>query len=348
MPQHHSKHLLLSHPCMLEHGIDLHPENAGRLRAILAALEQSPYKKFLDVSMTRMATVEELSAVHDLSYINHVLSLDGKLASIDHETFITKGSVKAARVAAGLGLELVEEVCSGKIENGFALVRPPGHHCVPEGGMGFCIFNNIAIGAKKALAMGVKRVLIVDWDVHHGNGTQKAFYDEPRVFSIDLHQDNLFPVGSGLLQQTGSGKGLGFTANIPLPDSCRDDDYLYAFEKIVKPLARMYRPELILVSAGFDAHESDPLGSMSLTTSGFGKMCGVVKSLAKELCGGKMVLFLEGGYNPPYLAANVIECVRVLVDEAPATVQEDVQPYSYGMQTYIQEVYDYHVKSRLT
>lgn len=329
---------------MLDHGLAAHPENSSRLAAILTALKASPYNQFLNTTTSRKATVEELALVHELAYINYVLSLDGKRENLDQETPITEGSVTAALTAAGLGLELVEQLLQKNIENGFALVRPPGHHCLPDAAIGFCVFNNIAIAAKKALSLGVKRILILDWDVHHGNGTQKTFYDDDRVLFIDLHQDNLFPVNSGLLSQRGAAKGLGFTANIPLPDSCRDDDYLYIFEQIVKPLAYRFQPELILVSAGFDAHESDPLGSESLTTKGYGALCTKVKALAQELCSGRLLLFLEGGYNPPYLAANVMECIHALASTQKPD-QTEIEPYTYGMKNYIEKVHDALVKT---
>lgn len=327
--------LFLTHPCLLEHGIDSHPENAGRLKAIMAAVGDIKY-------FERKATVEELARVHDRAYITHVLSVEGKSGYLDPETPMTSGSVHAALVSAGLGLELVEQVLDGKIQNGFALVRPPGHHAVHATSMGFCVFNNIAIAARHALARGVKRILIIDWDVHHGNGTQEAFYGDSRVLFIDLHQDNLFPKNSGSIEETGSGDGLGYTVNLPLPDSCRDDDYLYVFEKIIKPVARSYAPELILVSAGFDAHESDPLGSMMLTTEGYGRLSQEVKQLAHELCGSKLILFLEGGYHVESLAQNVAECARVLAGNAKRLLPP-AEPYSYGIQPYIEKLYDAHI-----
>ncbi len=330
--------LLLSHPAFLDHGIMQHPENAGRLRAILKELEGSPY---LDLTVERKATVDELCAVHDKKYVDFVLSLDKKVAAIDYETPITEGSVHAACLAAGLGIELVEQIVKGDLAQGFALVRPPGHHAEPQSGMGFCIFNTIAIAARKALSLGLKRVLILDWDVHHGNGTQKAFYSDDRVFHIDLHQDNLYPKNSGLLEEIGRENGRGFTANIPLPDSCRDDDYHYIFDKIVAPLARLYKPELILVSAGFDAHENDPLGSMMITTAGYGTLTTQVKRLARELCHGKILYFLEGGYNVRDLAASVSSCIHAFVDDG--TYQHTKEPYTYGMQKYVDYLYDFHI-----
>ncbi len=338
--------LLLSHPCMLDHGIPMHPENRTRLEAIYEALENSPYKKNLDLTCTRMATADELAMIHDKAYIDFVMSLAGKDVFIDPETPLTKGSVKAALLAAGYGMELVERVLDGKIKNGFLLARPPGHHAEADHAMGFCVFNNIAVAAKKALSRGLKRILIIDWDVHCGNGTQHSFYDDDRVLVVDFHQQNLFPQGSGLLEQIGEGKGSGYTVNIPLPEASGDDDYLYIFDNIVDPLAKHFKPELILVSAGFDAHESDPLASMCLTTSGFSMLTAKVKALAKELCHDRLVLFLEGGYNPPYLAENVLACTHALIEQVEAPKTES--PLSYGIDTYSQELYDIHLAKRLT
>lgn len=307
--------LFLSNPCFSGHNVPSHPEYPGRLSSILNALNESPYKNFLDLSCDRQATFSELSYVHHPAYLDHILSLEGQNAIIDRDTLLTPGSVKAALTASGLGIELVEQVLKGHTKNGFALLRPPGHHARPNTGMGFCIFNNIAIAAKKALEMGLKRILIMDWDVHHGNGTQESFYEDDRVFFMDMHQDNLFPAHSGLLEETGKAKGAGYTLNLPLPKYCGDADYHYAFDTLFKPLVLEYKPELILVSAGFDAHEADPLGSMRVTSRGFGQLAAKIKTLAQEVCEGKMILFLEGGYNPYYLAESVMECISVLVNE---------------------------------
>lgn len=337
------KSLFLSHPCQLNHGVPSHPENSARLDAILTALKESSYKSLVNLSIPRQATRDELSKVHDITYIDRILALDGKNAALDYETTLTPGSVKAALSASGLGVELVEQVLNNKIQNGFVIVRPPGHHARPSHGMGFCLFNNIAVAAQKALTMGLKRILILDWDVHHGNGTQESFYDDDRVLFVDLHQDNLFPVPSGELNEIGRGKGIGYTVNIPLPAACGDAEYLHAFDNLVKPLALKFKPELILVSAGFDAHESDPLGFMNLTTEGFGKLTARIKALAETLCEGKLILFLEGGYNPFFLAKNVLECIKVLVDGA----EPDLKPEnaSKQVQNLVRDIHDLHVKN---
>lgn len=341
-----SEHLFLSHLRLLDHGSSEHPENASRLKSILETFEISPYKKFLNLSTDRLATFDELIQVHDSAYVNKTLFLEGGETYLDPETILSSGSVKAALLAAGLGIGLIELVVNGNKQNGFAVIRPPGHHARPRKGMGFCLFNNIAIAAKKALAMGVNRLLILDWDVHHGNGTQETFYGDDRVFFIDLHQENLFPVYSGLIHETGKGKGNGFTVNIPLPAGCFDEDYFYVFDQLVKPLAARFQPELILVSAGFDAHESDPLGFMNLTTAGFGIITKKTKFLADQLCDGKLVLFLEGGYNPFFLAKNVMECVSVLVEGKTSYVvlENGLRSPSKKVEALVKEVYDIHFK----
>ncbi len=338
MTKSHS--LFLSHPCFLEHGVLDHPENVERLKAILAAFEASHHRSLLNLSLDSPATVEEIARIHDPAYIEFIESLRGKASNLISETPLSPGSVKAAFLAAGYGVELVKRVLGGDIRNGFALVRPPGHHARPGKGMGFCVFNNIAIAARQALAMGIKRILIFDWDVHHGNGTQESFYEDERVLFIDIHQDNLFPVGSGFLSETGKGKGKGFTVNIPLPKGCRDRDYLYLFDRVVKPLTLQYQPELILVSAGFDAHESDPLGMMQVTTSGFEQLAIRVRALAEAVCQGKLLLFLEGGYDPFFLAKNVMACVNVLASEPLSLpVKEASSPESDGVEARVKEIY---------
>lgn len=321
-----SKHLFLSNQCMLDHVCPRHPEAPSRLRAIIEEMALSPHKKYLDMYCERLATTHDLCRVHTSEYVDQILALEGQEGMLDRDTFLSAGSIKAALTAAGLGIELVEQVLSGKIHNGFLFERPPGHHARPGVGMGFCIFNNIAIAAKKALSLGIERILIFDWDVHHGNGTQEAFYEDDRVLFIDFHQENLFPLNSGLINEIGSGEGLGYTRNVPLPAMCGNDDYFYAFDELVVPLAKAYRPQLILVSAGFDAHAADPLGSMRITSNGFGILAAKIKTLAEQLCEGKLILFLEGGYDPYYLAQSVMECVGVLVNESPASIKAEGPP----------------------
>lgn len=317
--------LLFTHADCLDHGSSAHtgvdpgghpgehPENAGRLSAILKKLRADPtLSSLLEDRCDRKIERHELLRLHTSSYIDVVYDLRGQLGEIDPETPVTAGSVLAAERAAGLALEMVERIWKGELKRGFSLVRPPGHHARPAGGMGFCIFNNIALAASHLLALGAKRILILDWDVHHGNGTQEAFYESDQVMLIDLHQEDLFPRDSGRSTETGGGKGLGFTLNLPLPHSSEDADYLRVLDAVVDEAVKKFKPEILLVSAGFDAHISDPLGSMSLTTDGFVKMTRRVMVWAESFCGGRLALFLEGGYVPEALAQNVAACAGVL------------------------------------
>ncbi len=309
------KTLIFSHPLFFEHGKDLpfeHPECPARLESILSVLKHSNFGDQLSLEIFRLATHQELSRVHTADYVDQVFSLDGRWGNLDYETSLSPGSVQSALLAVGLGLELVKNIIQGQAKNGFLLARPPGHHALPDRAMGFCIFNSIALAAYSALDQGLERVLILDWDVHHGNGTQKIFYEEDRVLFLDLHQDQLFPEGSGTINEQGEGKGKGFTFNIPLPHSCGDADYFAVLDQLVAPVVQKFKPELILVSAGFDAHQSDPLGSMLLTSTGYGGLAQRVKKLAEDFCQGKLILFLEGGYQPTDLAENVLQCVSVL------------------------------------
>ncbi len=309
--------LFLSHLDCLNHGRLDHSENRRRLDEILNFFKQSRpgagrATLRLDLARERIATRDELLSIHSQDYVDQVLSMDGKIGALDHETPLTEGSVRAARLAVGLGLHLLDEVLSGAVRNGFIFARPPGHHARPNQGMGFCVFNTVALIAKKALSQGVKRILVLDWDVHHGNGTQEAFYEDDQVFFVDLHQEGLFPKDSGGVEEKGMGQGLDWTLNVPLPHSCGDADYLDVLRNVVQPRVYAFRPELILVSAGFDAHISDPLGSMSLTTNGYRQMTQTVKAWADELCGGRLILNLEGGYDPAALAQNAFQCAEVL------------------------------------
>ena len=308
------KTLLLSHLDLLKHEQEEHPENASRLKTILQRIQERPdLNQHLVLSIDRMASQEELLRANSLGYIQKINSLDGLETELDYETYLSPGSVRAAYLAAGLGLELIEQVLTKRISNGFALIRPPGHHARPEQGMGYCILNNIAIAAQHAIHLGTKRIVILDWDVHHGNGTQETFYEDDRILFIDLHQENLFPQHSGTTQEEGKNKGKGFTLNIPLPHSSKDEDYLFAFEKLIAPQIIKYQPELILVSAGFDAHEGDPQACMRMSSRGFRLLTEKTKALANTLCDGRLLLFLEGGYEPHALSSDVIECIEALL-----------------------------------
>ncbi len=302
---------LVTDPAYLLHlAGPMHPESPGRLRAIHQVLQAAPIAG-VHRAEPRRATREELLRVHEAAHVDRVLSLAGQEAQLDPDTAMSAGSTEAALLAAGAGAQLVLDVMKGEADNGFALVRPPGHHAVASHAMGFCLFNNVAVAAEAALAAGAQRVLVLDWDVHHGNGTQSSFYSRRDVLFCSSHQFPFYP-GSGAPTEIGEGEGEGYTVNVALPGGQGDADYGAVFHEVFLPRALRYRPDLILVSAGFDPHRADPLGGMNVTERGFASMCSAVKSLAKEVCGGKLVLMLEGGYDLDGLAQSVHACVEVL------------------------------------
>ena len=284
----------------LEHVMDPgHPESPERLRAIYQMLEEEEMRgRPLGKVKPRPATREELEMVHSPAYIDLIASTAGKpYFRLDGDTSTCAKSYEAALLAAGGLLELIKVVMQGKLNNGFALVRPPGHHAERDRAMGFCLFNNVAVGAQYALKnFSLQRILIVDWDVHHGNGTQNSFYEDPRVLYFSTHRYGFYP-GTGAPTEVGKGKGEGFTVNVPLSPGVGDTEYGIIFEKILKPIALEYRPQLILVSAGFDIHYNDPLGGMEVTEKGFARMAQILMEIAEATAQGKLVFTLEGGYN---------------------------------------------------
>lgn len=319
--------MLLYDPVFLNHNAGPgHPERPERLEAIASGLVPLPAGARMRAPK-RPATVDELARVHDRGYIEAILALRGKSARLDEDTAVSPGSVDAALLAAGAGIELVDDVLDERIENGFALVRPPGHHALADRAMGFCIFNNIAVAAASALARGISRVLIVDWDVHHGNGTQDIFYNRRDVLFFSTHQSPFYP-GTGDANETGRGQGDHFTLNVPLRAGLGDADYVHAFNEILVPAAEAYKPELVLVSAGFDAHDGDPLASMRLSSDGYSALCGIVRDIADKWAGGRVVLMLEGGYALAPLAKSVRACVEVLGGGTPAAIA--TEPSSAG------------------
>jgi acetoin utilization deacetylase AcuC-like enzyme len=274
-----------------------HPERPQRAEAMIEMAGHLRRAGILALS-PREATPEELALCHDPAYIAAV----ERTASVarydfDPDTHTSPDSYKTAVLAAGGVLTAVEAVMDGAADNGFAIVRPPGHHALAGRAMGFCLFNNVAIAARYLVERrGLKRVAVVDWDVHHGNGIQDIFYGSAAVLYFSTHQFPFYP-GTGALDEVGVGEGAGFTVNAPMPAAFGDDEYLRMFDAVLAPTLRQYRPEFILVSSGFDAHFRDPLGGMRVTESGFAAMARRVKRLAAECCKGRVVAALEGGYD---------------------------------------------------
>ena len=301
-------------PIYLKHDTGGHVENAKRLEAIISHLEETGLKQQLTPIEPRAASIEELSLVHRKEYISHIQDSAQRGGGwLDADTVMSAESYQAAIYAAGGLIRATEAVMDGEVSSAFGLVRPPGHHATAQRAMGFCLFNNIAIAAKFALAKyNLERVLIIDFDVHHGNGTQATFYDDPQVLYTSTHQYPFYP-GTGDIDETGTGKAKGTTVNIPLPAGCGDSEYLSVFEQIIVPAARRFNPQLILVSAGYDPHWADALALMQLTVTGFAQIVKIIKGLADELCGGRLVFTLEGGYNLNALAASTKATFDVLL-----------------------------------
>lgn len=299
-------------PFNLRHHQPGHPENRERLRGTWDLLERSgALTSLLPVPCTP-ASDERLLRVHTSGHLETVARAAQRQTHLDADTYVGAESERAARLAAGGLCNLVNAVLAGRARNGFALIRPPGHHATPDRGMGFCLYSNVAIAARAAQAeQGVGRVLIVDFDVHHGNGTQDVFYDDGSVLFFSTHQYPFYP-GTGHWRDTGRGAGVGATVNVPFPAGVGDVGYGLAFDQILWPAARRFGPELILVSAGYDAHWNDPLANMGLSLGGYAALVERLLAMADDLCAGRIVFALEGGYHLEVLAHAVLNTVRQL------------------------------------
>jgi acetoin utilization deacetylase AcuC-like enzyme len=305
-------------PVYLEHDLRGHPENQQRLKKILSILERhDTLERLVNVPAVPI-TQERLERAHEPHYIEQVRRVAQQGGGhLDADTYVRSASYDAALMAAGGLVEATRAVLDGELNNAFALVRPPGHHALRGRGMGFCLFNNVAIAAHYALAeRGLDRVLIVDFDVHHGNGTQDEFEADPTVMYVSTHQYPYYP-GTGYWSETGSGEGEGSIINVPLGGGVGDQGFARIFQEIVAPAAWHFQPDLILVSAGYDAHWDDPLAYMQLSIGGYAAIAQALKDLAEDLCGGRVVFTLEGGYHLDALAYSVLNTFGVLLgDEA--------------------------------
>ncbi len=314
-----------------------HPESPRRLAAINEALHRSELLQALSRLEPGMAEIEDLISVHKPDYVESLEEKGeearrrGNILQLDSDTYMSSDSYQTAKLAAGAGLEAVRGVIKGGFARSFVIVRPPGHHALPDSQMGFCLFNNVAIAARQAQKKyGLKRVMIIDWDVHHGNGTQEIFYDDPAVLFLSFHQFPFWPPDIGWYTEDGSGEGKGFNVNIPLPAGTGDRGYLSAWDAIVKPLSLEYKPELLFLSAGYDAHEADPLGQQQISTRGYFMLANRLSELAEAL-NVPIVGFLEGGYNTRSLADSVVATVKVL-NSPGSTERENIKAFNgiYG------------------
>ena len=304
--------LLYYDPRFLDHDTGNHPECAQRLRHIMAELDARGLTNRCRRPTWQPADRDRLTSLHDAEHVDSLEKLAERGGGmIDPDTVVSPPSVEVAKLAVGAVCDAVNRVLSEEASGALCLVRPPGHHALPERAMGFCLLNNIALGAQTALDRGAGRVLIVDWDVHHGNGTQACFYDDPRVGYFSVHRWPFYP-GTGSADETGTNDGLGTTRNLPLAFGVSRSDYLAAVAGELEDFAARIKPELVLVSAGFDSHRADPVGSLGLEVEDFQVLSTLVTGIADTHAQGRVVSVLEGGYNPPVLAecvATHLECL---------------------------------------
>jgi acetoin utilization deacetylase AcuC-like enzyme len=314
---------------------DIHSENPATKRRVKNLLERTGFIQELQQISPRLATRDEIETHHISSYVDKVKKLSDSSMGGDagEHAIVGPGSYEIALLSAGGAITGVDAVMKGQVQNAYVLTRPPGHHAEKEKGMGFCLFNNVAIAAHYAReTYGIKRIMIIDWDVHHGNGTENGFYHDPEVLFVSIHQEQSFPPNSGFVQNVGEADGQGFNINIPLPAGTGNAGYLYALEQLVVPIADQFKPELVLVSAGQDPSVFDPLAQMMVTAEGFGKIATVVKNIAERHCDGAMVVCHEGGYSSayvPFCTLRVIEAISGLqskVVEDPFQIAVEALP----------------------
>jgi acetoin utilization deacetylase AcuC-like enzyme len=309
------------HPtCLLHDAGAGHPERPERLKAIRAQLEKSGLVSRIQLFEPAPAEREILAFIHPRDYIENIAQIcdqpDAGSVSLDSDTAVSKDSFAAAQLAAGAAVDAAKKVSRGELRNAFCALRPPGHHAERATAMGFCLFNNVAIAAEWLVReKHAGKILIIDWDVHHGNGTQHIFYERGDIFYLSLHQWPLYP-GTGREDETGEGKGRGATLNIPLPPATTEQKYLDAFYQATEHVFTKFKPDFLLLSAGFDAHRDDPLANLQLTEAGFSKMSQFAMDLTKSFCAGRLVSLLEGGYNLTALANSVAGHVETLVASA--------------------------------
>ena len=296
-----------------------HPESPERASAMDVVANEWRRRKG-EIVAPREATREQLARVHDPDYLTRIAETAGIATALDPDTYTSPETYEIARLAAGACVDAVERVMSGRNARALALVRPPGHHAERNRAMGFCIYNNVAVAAAHAQTLGAARVAIVDYDVHHGNGTQHIFNRDPTVLYCSVHQYPYYP-GTGAATEVGEGDGAGLTVNVPLEAGATDADYHQVFDEVVIPVVRAFGPDLILVSAGFDAHERDPLGNMRLTTAAFAAMTMALRLLADECCEGRIVAVTEGGYDLGAFRDSLQSVVDVLGAEHSETAK---------------------------
>ena len=324
-----------------------HPERPERVKVLLDLADELDRGQFQRLA-PKPANRADIEATHGREYVRLIEATAAHDAyALDGDTITCRDSFAVSVLAVGGFLNLIDAIAAKEVANGFALVRPPGHHALRQRAMGFCLFNTMAIGAEYVKRVhGAKKIMIMDWDVHHGNGTQDAFYDDPSVLFISTHQFPFYP-GSGAINETGAGAGAGFTINIPLPAGCADAEYLEVFQEIVVPAAERFEPDWILVSAGFDPHWRDPLAGMAVTETGFGAMAKRLLALAEKFSGARIAFLLEGGYDLAALK-NSVAVVLNAMKNAVTSADERLNISASRIQALLRRIQQVHEKYRLS
>jgi acetoin utilization deacetylase AcuC-like enzyme len=322
---------------------DAHPERSERIQVLLDLAADLDREKFARLA-PRGASRADVEHIHGADHVRLVESTSTvNQYALDGDTITCRDSFGVALLAVGGFLQLLDSIAANESANGFALVRPPGHHALRNRAMGFCLFNTMAIGAEYLKRNhGAKRIMIVDWDVHHGNGTQDAFYDDPSVLFLSTHQYPYYP-GSGAINEIGAGAGQGYTINVPLPAGCADREYLEVFQHVVLGAAAKFRPEWVLVSAGFDPHQRDPLGGMGVTEQGFGAMARMLIDIAHRFADGRIAFLLEGGYDLAALRNSTAAVLAALQDDH-SSPRERLQLADSGVESIVRRVLQVHEK----
>jgi acetoin utilization deacetylase AcuC-like enzyme len=319
-----------------------HPERPERISAVGAAVDARD--EALIRFAPRAATPDEILRVHSRSHFEQVAAASQRApAQLDPDTYVSAESFEVALLAAGGTTDLALRVARGELDSGLAAVRPPGHHAESDRAMGFCLFNNVAIAARALQEEeSVDRIMILDWDVHHGNGTQHFFERDPSVLYASIHQFPFYP-GTGAVGEIGVGDGEGFTFNVPLPAECGDSEYVGVMERLIAPAAQSFRPEMILISCGFDAHRDDPLAAMNVTREGYRDMGTIVRALADDLCGGRLMFVLEGGYAASGLMDGVNAVLDAITgDESLKVPKQNAVSAGNVLDTIVEQVSDAH------
>jgi acetoin utilization deacetylase AcuC-like enzyme len=324
-----------------------HPERPERVKVLLDLADELDHGKF-QLLAPKPAKRADIEATHGKEYVRLIEATAAHNAyALDGDTITCRDSFAVSVLAVGGFLNLIDAIAAKEIANGFALVRPPGHHAMRHRAMGFCLFNTMAIGAEYVKRVhGAKKIMVMDWDVHHGNGTQDAFYNDPSVLFISTHQYPYYP-GSGAISETGAGAGEGFTINIPLPAGCADAEYLEVFQEVVVPAAERFAPDWILVSAGFDPHRRDPLGGMDVTEKGFGAMAKRLIGLAEKFAGARIAFLLEGGYDLAALKNSVAAVLNVMQNSA-TSADEKLNITASRIEPLFRRIQQVHEKYRLS